>query len=388
MQPKLETRLKYLEDIALILLCIYILSNNIMSYVFKGSIFNTIYDIGMIALIIFMCAIQRRQYINSSSGIIFINIVFMIITVLISDNLIRESICSRAHILKYFYFAFLIATRFNSKDRRYIIDSMYLNNLIVLFIIIFRKEIFLNGEKEINYLGTIINTNAIPYLIGFGYIISVHKSIYATRKMLHCSFMLLFISVLIFTKSSAAFIIAFSIPSVFLFELIVKNFSIYRKVKLKKVVECIIICLMIFLIIYSAYELLPKNILSRVTRLDDNGRFELFARAFRFYRQGNILFGNGFDMLRYVSINYDGYGCHNLFINLLVSHGIIGLALNAFLILTVILKTRSSIVYCGMVIVVVGAMVEGGMAYYLSNILLVCAILANNKELPESHKSK
>ncbi|NSL52732.1 O-antigen ligase family protein [Calidifontibacillus erzurumensis] len=361
-------------------------------YLFPNTITN-MYKPILIILLTFILILQNSKLkINLISVIVTISVVYYSIVFLMNISF-RSFIPFASTLLPLIIILILSTLKFSRKDLEVIINSIYMGSVFFAFcILVSNPDITAMSamyRTEIKYFNTTINANGISYITVPAILIGFHKiNLSSNRnKIKHIILMCILLYPIFYSMSRGGFLSLF-LGTLLIIIHYIKYYSI--KINITKIVSLIFfVCILVLLV----YNILPQNIGDRLFNFSSyelNSRDILWKQAFDLAKN-NIIFGSGYTY--YWEKTGNDYGSHNLYIDLLVSTGIIGSVLMLLILFIIVIKSKNNfILFSFLVTAFVNSMVESGRSYsFWIPIMLIIMIINsedNNRDIKEIFKPR
>ncbi len=285
----------------------------------------------------------------------------------------------------------LLATTdtYTSNELKLIKKSIVLSSIIAIFVTLLNIESALNFRLTITISSTMDSND---FACGLVIILSLLLTM-ITRNNNRILAIVLFsccCGIIILSGSRGAMIMTIAIICAWLFQ----------SIKSKRVLIPLVLVLFItFLFIYF-YEYIPeylKNRLSIFALLEDggSGRSKIWLAAINEFFDGNLfelLFGSGYGSFRgrvhYIAHGHSGaYESHNMWINLLIEGGVVGIVLLIWTFMQTYKIAKSQKNMCGM-IALTGLAIAGStldfQAYRVFWMVFIIAIIFKEDEIYEN----
>lgn len=367
------------------LLCIFFFLATSTIYFFPDSITNLFKPTLIVALLFVILLSNERLQINKITLLTILAIVYYLI-VFLSNSISFRSFVGFSWLILCLTITMIISTlKYTEKDMKSIINSLYIGGFLFAFCILISNPNISNmnamNRMEIKYLNTYINANGISYIIVTSILIGLNKIILSNKinKFKHILMVCIMLYPIFYSMSRGGFLSLF-FGALLIIIYYFKHFSI--KVNLIKVIS-IMLTLSILVLLISAF--IPDDIKNRLfsfTSYELNNRDFLWKQAFSLAKT-NIFFGNGYSFY-WENTGY-AYGSHNLYIDLLVSTGLIGSFLMIFILINIIYRCKNNLILISFLVTpIVNSMVESGNSYsfWIPLILTIICIkyTQNNKK--------
>lgn len=270
--------------------------------------------------------------------------------------------------INIWFVAIICLREYNLDEIKYIFNSVKYSSLILAVIVMISNPIIGTLHSPFIFLlKTKVNKNSVAYLVAMGLYICLNQLI-SNKKIKIKSVILLFeLLILIYSSiypmSRGGFLCAFvpfflTIINTFRKEILnvfsIKNFS--------KIVLLLIITILII-------KLLPEQYVNRLLNtdsysLENSSQRDVLTKQAINMVTGSKFFGKGFGY--YQMISGSTYGCHNCFIDLYVSSGLVGMCSFGYIFLYLLLKTKLSMnVMAWLSMALISAFLESQLSYQI-----------------------
>ena len=374
------------------ILCIFFFLATSSVYFFPDIITNLFKPVLIIFLFFSILFSNERLRINSITLVTTFALLYFSIIFLVNGVSFR-SFSGYVWLALYLAIILILSTlKFTRKDFEVIIQSIYIGGfLFALCILISNPDITgmsVMNRMDVKYLNTTINANGISYIIIPGILIGLHKIILSNNinKFKHIILVCIMLYPIFYSMSRGGFLALF-IGTLFVILHYIKYYSI--KINVVKIMSII---LTIIILTITTYSFIPQNIQNRLfsfTSYELNNRDALWEQAFTLAKN-NLVFGSGYSFY-WENTGYS-YGSHNLFIDLLVSTGLIGAILMVLVLFLVIIKSKKNLIlYSFLTTSIVNSMVESGNSYSFWIPIIITTIFTRfssniNKDFQEIFK--
>ena len=262
------------------------------------------------------------------------------------------------------FFFCLILIISNSKNKYIFNQYIKFSSLVLAIMVIVSNPIM--GEinsSHINLLNISVNKNSISYLISPGFFIVINElQVLRVNNKEKIIYKLLQILILlyggIYPMSRGGFL------SLFLPLVINVVFKIKKKGMffLLKKLPIFILLILIFV------NFLPKQYFERLINVENyifsnsGGRNILILEALKLVEENKII---GMGVGYYQKILNKGYGVHNIFVDIYIAFGIIGVVLTIILFIYPIIKKMNSKTVSWLIMAMIAAMIESQLSYQI-----------------------
>ena len=261
------------------------------------------------------------------------------------------------------------------KEIELLLNSLYWAGFIFSFIVAISNPIIGNDISRINiyYLNNSLNANGIPYLIVPSIVIGTKKLFNSHANVVNRIIVIFTLFVMLYTifyTSTRGAILALLIS---LFLLVFKY--ILRNIKDRRILAVLLLSIFVFFCSIVVLYLLPEKIVNRAFNFSSyslNSRDQLWRLAISLSKN-NICFGNGFDY--WAEVTGSPYGAHNLFLDLLVSSGILGSLMMILLVSIIVLKSKNVLLLSLLTAPIMNSLFEAGRTYDFWNPLILCVLI-------------
>ncbi len=289
--------------------------------------------IPFIVLYIFILGIEKKQIkISKSHMIILLFGVCTLLSTVLSDVVKPQRNIITFLIFVVFYI-FSTAISYNKYELRLILTSYiwisFFSSLNIMWNFInkfeygsHRYSLYVFGiYRDPNYVSAFIvpAIGIISYIILFGNITSIVR-----KTLYYCVFLTLLIGILL-TGSRAAFVVT-------VLSLIINFFFYFNRhyKKIKRVFYILLVVSIIFIISWFILKnILPYSIMRRLINFQnyfDDVRIKLWIQAMELFKRYPIL-GAGMESTNVYLTGLGRHNTHNVYVDILVGHGIIGMLL-------------------------------------------------------------
>lgn len=261
------------------------------------------------------------------------------------------------------FFFCLILIISNSKNKYIFNNYIKISSLILAIIVIISNPII--GKinlPDIKLLHVIVNKNSIPYLISPGLFIVVDEiqRLKLNNKKKFCEILQIVILLYagIYPMSRGGFL------SLFL-PLIINEFF---RIKEEKIIISLKRLSLFILLALILANFLPKQYFERLLNIENytlknsSGRDILILKALKLVEENKII---GMGIGYYQKILEKNYGTHNIFVDIYIAFGIIGVILTIILFIYPIIKKMNSKTVSWLIMTIVAAMVESQLSYQI-----------------------
>ena len=228
--------------------------------------------------------------------------------------------------------------RFSPLEVKMLQRSLYLGGILVLISSLFFADFSTANRLTIQIMGDAADQNFINGYLLFAFSYFVYQAINGRKlKVLNIAIVFLFLLFTFATGSRGSLLALLSVVAILL---LIKVLN--RKKDILKVLIFVIILLMAFSVILS---ILPEDVAIRFSQdyIEENGttsRSEIWtALLTRFFNDDlfSLLFGKGVETAVYYN-NYDDHVAHNVFIEVLIGTGFVGLTFYCLIIFSIFKK--------------------------------------------------
>lgn len=295
---------------------------------------------GCIMIIIGYSFNQNKRNVSTPIALICFWFVIFCSTALSSVVPLEQNIISFAVLLYTFYLVTKI--HFDDKTIRTIIN-VYIVSSLICSVFIIRN--WLNGDFYISwtlrasyrFMGEYKDPNYVTAYICPAVFFLFIKSIYTqTFKKKIITFLCLLISIIAILCTGSRSPVLTTALSIGVFYILDTEISINKK---------LVILLVSSVILYGLYHIytiiMPDQVFERIENSSNDSRLALWTAGIKGFTE-NPLIGCGFASGNYYSIKLVGNHCHNVFIDLLSSCGIIGVMFFIFVVVNNCTKSSRS----------------------------------------------
>ena len=271
-------------------------------------------------------------------------------------------------------FLFTTIVNFKMNDIKFILKCTFYASLVFAIISMVSNPMMGSDIKRssMNFLYTNINGNLIPYAILPGFVVGLQVLVYGTtHKKVRVTIALLIMLYSIFLPATRG---------AFLVLLLILFFTFYEYIKAfvqKKKFFRLLMFTSFLIVLVNIFEfILPGSVSGRLLNInsysDTSGRTMIYSVAWDIARQ-NLLLGSGFSEW---SSNYT-FAVHNMYLELLVSTGILGTFLVVAIVINSIVIMKNNILYAILSISIVESLVETSGAYTFWIPIILSTIIIN-----------
>lgn len=316
-----------------------------------------------IILLLLLIVSSDKFYVSSEAFIIFLLTSYQIIIWIFYQN----SFMSLSKIAVFVLILIVIISNYNKNDLYFISNMVFWGTLIYSFGIILSNNIFSPINRgNVNFINIPINANGLPQVLMPGIILILSK-IFSFKKVSLFNYLALIccsIVILYSASRTGLFSLGFALLLFFIYS--TKN---------RKIVIILLIFLSLFFLAFYEFD-----VFLRVFKFDFSGRIELWKEAIEL-SQKNIIFGNGFDYYKEnTNFSFGDYGCHNAFLDVLMSNGLIGLSLILLLFIVIIYKgIKQKTVIALMSSTIISMMLESAINYPFIISITLCILINRHR---------
>lgn len=313
------------------------------------------------------------------------------ISILYSFNIEKSIDRTVTNVLLLGLMVFFASGNGDLKKNRVLINSaIWSSRLTVLIVIMFstykENRLFIGGAftEDPNYL--------TGYFL-FGYVFALYEVLYGKffiKKIFGFIEILIYVFIVVATGSRTGFITYLFITAI----VFLGNFKFNRKTVLISI-STLVFAIIAYIAITSLVnpEALSRLTFESIISSNGTGRFDLWDNALHIYSESSVFrkfFGYGSGSIRtvYTSYGFINQVSHNIFIEILLENGIIGLLVyTALIIKIVIMASQSSIkellfILLGMIIISLGASLYAFKPYW--NVILIILYFSS----PNKHQNR
>lgn len=380
---KENTRIGNDDKIGLITrtLCLYFWITVCGIYFFPSSITNLFKPIFVYFILIEFVFLKKRLRFNVEQIIAFLASIYYLF-IFISSGINTLNLKGFAPVfLNCIVFVLVTSVKFNQNELELLINTVYFSGFAFSFFVAISNPFITSklSRLSINYFGTSLNANGIPYFIVPSAVIAINKLIREYNKITNRFINFIMLAIMLYTvfytnTRGAALALLISTLLIML-KYTIEKFSEKRIIN---VFFSFIIFIIIFIVIYM---LLPENIINRIFNFSTynlNNRDKFWKTAILLSKD-RLFFGHGFNY--WTMVTGYSYGTHNLYIDLLVSSGIIGSFLMMLLVIIILIKSKNIFLLSLLTSPILNSLLESGMTYSFWNPIILCVIIYSNKIL-------
>lgn len=264
------------------------------------------------------------------------------------------------NILFFFCLVFMLS---NFRNKYLFNKSIKYSSLLLAIVVVMSNPII--GEinsAEIKLLSIYINKNSIPYLISPGLFILINElqelNLNFKSKIYGILQLIILLYAGIYPMSRGGFL------SLFLPIMINELY----KFKKRKVIYSIKPLVIITLVCFFSYLFLPSQYIERLLNIENytleksSGRNVLFLEALEYVKDNKII---GMGLGYYQKVLGKSYGTHNVFLDIYLAFGMVGVAIFILLFIYPIIKKINSKTISWIVMAMVAAVLESQLSYQI-----------------------
>lgn len=354
---------------------IYLIITTCGLYALPNSLTNLIKPLFIYILLLETIILRKKLYFKIESWISLCFALYLFL-IFLKTGINSSNFINLAPLLLNLLLFFLATlNEYNKKEIELLLNSLYWAGFIFSFIVAISNPIIGNDISRINiyYLNNSLNANGIPYLIVPSIVIGTKKLFNSHANVVNRIIVIFTLFVMLYTifyTSTRGAILALLIS---LFLLVFKY--ILRNIKDRRILAVLLLSIFVFFCSIVVLYLLPEKIVNRAFNFSSyslNSRDQLWRLAISLSKN-NICFGNGFDY--WAEVTGSPYGAHNLFLDLLVSSGILGSLMMILLVSIIVLKSKNVLLLSLLTAPIMNSLFEAGRTYDFWNPLILCVLI-------------